>query len=66
MATSPRNELTLDQIYVIEVATGYLRYDVIAQQNQPAGFNNMWTIINTATALNASLVAYASNWSNLP
>lgn len=65
MATgSIHNEVTLQTIYNMEVATNLLRTYVVTQ-NQPFGLANIVSIILAATALQNTLNT-TSNWSNLP
>ena len=66
MATRiPPNEATLTRIYNAEVAANLLRKYIVTQ-DKVAARAQVWTLINSATAVNADMTTYNSNWSNLP
>lgn len=64
MAT-PQNQTTLTRIYNAEVAVNLLRKYIVTQ-DQTLGNANVWTVINSITAVQADMVTFASNWSSLP
>jgi hypothetical protein len=59
------NEQTLQAIYNVEVATNLLRKYIVTQ-DQTNAFAQIYTLLNTATAVNANMNTFVSNWSNLP
>jgi hypothetical protein len=62
---TPQNQVTLTAIYNAEVAVNLLRKYIVTQ-DQPSGNAAVWTVINSATAVQANMVAQAANWSLLP